>query len=152
MLPRSNSSIKGIWKTLPKEIVHISILRERFSKVLVDRITSEPPVLLQNIEENITACHATFAMLGLDRASLGNQRLFLLQIGQEFQAMSKVALDGIYGHNFFGEPRSPDGHSKRLRAVVQNLNIQFAETVRLQDHHRRILNEPGTTTNFERPY
>jgi len=35
-----------------------------------------------------------------------------------------------------------------LQAVVQNLNIQFAEMMRLRGHRHRILNEPGTTINL----
>jgi len=53
-------------------------LRERLGKVLVDQITSELPALHQDIEKNIAACHATLARLGPNRASLGNQLLFLL--------------------------------------------------------------------------
>lgn len=63
----------------------------------------------------------------------------MLQISQEFQAVSKAALDGSYGHGFFGDPRSSEGYTKRLRAVVQNLNKDFAETVRLHGQKRRIL-------------
>jgi hypothetical protein len=35
-----------------------------------------------------------------------------------------------------------------LQVVVQSLNIQFAEMMRLRGHRRRILNEPGTTINL----
>ncbi|OCL04807.1 dynamin GTPase [Glonium stellatum] len=138
---------QGIWKALPRELLGISTLRERLSRILVDQITSELPALLQDIEENISACQATLAKLGPARASLDSQRLFLLQISQEFQAISKAALDGIYEHAFFGEPRSPDGYSKRLRAVVQNLNLEFAAIMRLQGQHRRISSELSSTAN-----
>ena len=37
---------QGIWESLLREIVGISTLRERLSKVLVDQITLELPALL----------------------------------------------------------------------------------------------------------
>ena len=96
-------------------------------------------MLIEDIEGKTNDCRGTLAGLGPNRASFDQQRLFLLQISQEFQAISKAALDGSYGHSFFGEPRSADGYTKRLRAVVQNLNVEFAESIRLRGQQRHIV-------------
>ena len=71
----------------------------------------------------------------------------MLQISQKFQAVSKAALDEFYEHGFFDETRTSEGYAKRLRAVVQNLNKDFAETVRLHEQKRRIVNHHTDTLN-----
>jgi hypothetical protein len=76
--------------------------------------------------------------LGASRDSIDEQRLFLLNISQSFQSIVTAAVDGIYGDPFFGDCRSPEGYSRRLRAVVQNLNMEFAELMRTNGHRRQI--------------
>ncbi|KAL9128773.1 MAG: hypothetical protein Q9217_002622 [Psora testacea] len=132
---------QGIWKDLARDTVGIYALREKLSKVLFDQIRVELPMLIEDIEGKINSCRKTLARLGPNRVGIDQQRLFLLQISQEFQAISKAALDGSYGHSFFGESRSPDGYTRRLRAVVQNLNVEFAESIRLRGQQRRIVED-----------
>lgn len=138
---------QGAWKDLAKDTVGIHTLREKLSKVLFDQIRAELPTLIEDIEGKLNDCRGTLARLGPSRDDFDQQRLFLLQISQEFQAISKAALDGSYGHSFFGEPRSTDGYSKRLRAVVQNLNVEFAESIRLRGQQRRIVEENVSSSN-----
>lgn len=135
---------QGIWKELARDIVGIAALRERLSKVLFDQIKAELPSLIGDIEENINDCRRILARLGSVRSTADQQRLFLLQISQKFQSISKAAVDGSYGDSFFGDPRSVDGYCRRLRAVVQNLNIEFSESMRLRGQHRRIVDVAST--------
>ena len=130
---------QGVWKDLPRDARGVCALREKLSKILFDQIKSELPALVADIEGKISSCRATIAKLGPSRATGEQQRLFLLQISQDFQAISKAAADGSYGHEFFGDPRTKPGYAKRLRAVVQNLNVRFADTMRLQGQYRRIV-------------
>lgn len=131
----------GIWASLPRDMVGISSLRIRLSKVLLDHIKAELPALVEDIEHNLEDCKDRLAKLGIKRATLHEQRLFLLQIGQDFQALARAAIDGGYDNAFFGDSRSDLGYSKRLRAVIQNLNLDFAKEMRVHGHHRRIVEE-----------
>ena len=130
---------QGAWQDLARDTVGIHALRVKLSKILFDQIRAELPMLIEDIEGKISDCRDTIARLGPKRDSFDQQLLFLLQISQEFQAISKAALDGSYGHSFFGDPRSANGYTKRLRAVVQNLNVEFAESIRLKGQQRRIV-------------
>lgn len=130
---------QGAWKGLARDTVGIHALREKLSKILFDQIRGELPMLIEDIEGRINDCHGTLARLGPTRHGSDQQRLFLLQISQEFQAISKAALNGSYEHSFFGEPRSVDGYTKRLRAVVQSLSVEFAESIRLRGQQQRIV-------------
>jgi len=130
---------QGAWKGLARDTVGIHALREKLSKILFDQIRGELPMLIEDIEGRINDCHGTLVRLGPTRHGSDQQRLFLLQISQEFQAISKAALNGSYEHSFFGEPRSVDGYTKRLRAVVQSLSVEFAESIRLRGQQQRIV-------------
>ena len=131
----------GIWASMPRDMVGISSLRVRLSKVLLDHIKAELPALVEDIEHNLEDCKEKLEKLGIKRATLHEQRLFLLHIGQDFQALARAAIDGGYDNTFFGDSRSDLGYSKRLRAVIQNLNLDFAKDMRINGHHRRIIDE-----------
>ena len=130
---------QGVWKDLPRSMVGISPLQARLSRVLLNQIKTELPALVEDIEKGVREATKKLDKLGEKRATVDEQRLFLLRIGQSFQALTKAAVDGTYVDPFFGEISSDGGDAKRLRAVVQNLNIGFAETMWKHGHRRRIL-------------
>ena len=146
---------QGAWREFPRDAVGVSALRDKLSDVLFDQIKAELPSLIKDIQKQIDGCQKVLSKLGPTRGTVDQQRLYLLQVSQDFQEISKAAVDGSYGHEFFGDPRSRDGVAKRLRAVVQNLNVQFAETVRLRGQLRRVVEEnegplkPGTVTRTD---
>jgi hypothetical protein len=49
-------------------------------------------------------------------------------------------VDGSYGDTFFGDPKSDQGYSRRLRAVIQNLQLDFADAMRSRGHRREFVN------------
>lgn len=130
---------QGIWQDLPRQAVGIITLRERLSKVLLEQIKAELPSLVDDIQNGVQDCQSKLAKLGGRRTTLDEQRLFLLHISQSFQALCRAAVDGTYGDPFFGDPRLDEGYKKRLRAVVQNLNLEYAEKMRCKGHHREIV-------------
>ena len=132
---------EGVWKNLAHTMVGIKTLRTRLSKVLLDQIKAELPALVEEIENNLKDCETQLAKLGTKRATTEEQRFFLLKIGQSFQALAKAAVGGAYDDAFFGDSSSDLDYSKRLRAVVQNLNLDFADTMRESGQHRRICEE-----------
>ncbi|KAL8792225.1 MAG: hypothetical protein Q9195_005181 [Heterodermia aff. obscurata] len=128
----------GIWKNLARTMVGIKTLRTRLSKVLLDQIKAELPELVLEIENNLEDCETKLARLGTKRTTIEEQRFFLLQVGQSFQSLAKAAVGGAYDDAFFGDSSSGLDYAKRLRAVVQNLNLDFADTMRKSGQHRQI--------------
>ncbi|KAI9736865.1 MAG: hypothetical protein M1818_005916 [Claussenomyces sp. TS43310] len=86
---------------------------------------------------------ALWRKLGESRVTVDEQRLLLLRLSRSFQSIIKAATDGTYDDAFFGDFRSPEGHKKRLRAVIQNTNLEFAETMRTRGHRRSIVDRPS---------
>ncbi|RMZ66327.1 dynamin GTPase [Pyrenophora seminiperda CCB06] len=125
---------KGIWPTLPESILGIVPLRERLSKVLLVQIAAELPSLVDEIELKSAACRTELQKLGQPRASIEEQRRFLVTLSQSCQALTKAAVDGTYNDDFFGNAKTDAGYQKRIRAVVQNLNQSFSETMAREGH------------------
>ncbi|KAF3049263.1 hypothetical protein E8E11_009989 [Didymella keratinophila] len=78
----------------------------------------------------------------LNYKDLEEQRLYLLTLSQAFQSLTKAAVDGTYNNDFFGDIKTNAGYQKRIRAVIQNLNQSFAETMAHEGHHYGIANHP----------
>jgi hypothetical protein len=64
-----------------------------------------------------------------------------MHIGQSFTSLVKAAVGGVYGYEFFGSAATEEGYSKRLRAVIQALLIDFADDMRCNGHDREIVDD-----------
>jgi hypothetical protein len=125
---------QGVWKTMPRGILGVGKLRERLSKVLLDHIKSELPALTREIHDILDESQQTLAKLGDHRGTAEHQRLYLLKHSQQFTTICRASCDGIYEDSFFGDLAGRESRARRFRAVVlvHNLNLAFAEKVRLE--------------------
>ncbi len=115
----------------------------------MDQIKAELPSLVEDIQTGVDECQSKLEKLGGRRTTFDEQRLFLLRISESFQSLCKAAVDGTYGDPFFGDPRSDEGYSKRLRAVVQNLNLDYAKQMRTRGHYREIVDAVKTKNYWQ---
>ncbi|TGO18613.1 hypothetical protein BPAE_0372g00010 [Botrytis paeoniae] len=125
---------KGIWKEFPATSLGIAHLRKRLSDVLLRQIVGELPGMIEEIQTEFENSTKQLEALGEPRISLKQQRHYLLQISLQFQKILRLAVDGTYDDPFFGDAESEIGYQKRLRAVVQNLNLSFANTINNKGH------------------
>ncbi|KAH7324040.1 interferon-induced GTP-binding protein Mx [Rhexocercosporidium sp. MPI-PUGE-AT-0058] len=135
----------GIWEELPRSLLGVDKLRNRLSKVLLGQIAAELPSLIDEIEIKSKARRSRLEKLGEPRATLEEQRLYLLHISQSFQCLIKASVDGTYNDPFFEDAQSEPGYQKRIRAVAQNLNQDFAEHIARRGHRREIVDSPSKT-------
>ena len=68
--------------------------------------------------------------LGVPRETPEAQRMFLMELSERFQDICRSAIDGTYEKQFFGEGLTDSESEKRLRAVVRNLEMDFANDIR----------------------
>jgi GTPase SAR1 family protein len=127
---------EGVWRGLPRDMVGVETLRQRLSMILLEQIKRYLPSLMADIQSSIKDTREKLLKLGDSHDSPEKQRQFLLRLSESFQMLSRAAIDGNYDHEFFGNPFSDDEASKRLRSIVQNLNLDFAELMRQNGHHR----------------
>ncbi|KAF8243575.1 Dynamin family protein [Wilcoxina mikolae CBS 423.85] len=148
----------GAWAQLPRETVGITTLRTRLSKLLYDHIKAELPKVCHDIQAALDHCRKELEKLGPKRGSVDEQRMFLTHLSMKFLHLCKEAVDGIYEDKFFGDsvPVKEEDIPKRLRALVQNMGLDFAKTFRACGHTIELLEEsvleesvpPTTEFNF----
>lgn len=137
------------WSSLPPDILGIDLLKPRLSIVLKNHIISVLPSLIKDVKQGINDCIVDLGRLGDSRRTLPEQRLYLVRVSQRFSTLIKAAVDGAYSDAFFGDPMTPDGESKRLRAVIQNRMLQFAKELRKNGHRKIIIDT--SDENFNHP-
>lgn len=130
---------EGLWKNLPRNSVAIGPLRIRLSKLFLDQIRDEVPHLLDEIDYVIVYHQEKLDKLGGQRTTEKEQRTYLLKVSQGFQDLVTAAMNGAYHQRFFITTYDNGPYDKNLRAVVQNLNIEFAETMRVRGHRVNII-------------
>lgn len=136
---------QGKWQELPPSLLGIDTLRDRLSKLLLGQIAAELPSLIEEIDIKSKACRSRLDRLGEPRATLAEQRVYLLHISQSFQSLVKAAVDGTYNDPFFEDAKSEAGYQKRIRALMQNLNLDFAERIERRGHRHEITDSKKTS-------
>jgi hypothetical protein len=137
----TNFLSQGVWSQLPRIDVGVANLRSRLSKALLGQTKHELPDLIADIDLRLSNCRTELRKLGQKRQTTSEKRNFLLHLAQSYQHLARAAIDGIYGDPFFGDPRSEDGYRRRVRATVQNLGLEFAETMRARGHRYQIVSQ-----------
>lgn len=130
------------FKALPSASRGVSRLRDRLSKMLFNQIREQLPGLMADIEKEKTECRAKLEELGQSRLTLEEQREYLLEISEDFERLCTDAINGPYNDPFFGDGAAAEGYEKRLRAVVRNLQIEFADTIRTDGKQWKIVEDP----------
>ncbi|KAJ4353164.1 hypothetical protein N0V95_003593 [Ascochyta clinopodiicola] len=134
---------EGIWRTLPNSILGIGTLRKRLSGLLLAQIAAELPSLIAEINSKSDFCQAQLKKLGKPRTTPEEKLMYLLRVSETYQSLTRAAVDGSYNDPFFEDPRSDAGYRKRLRAVIQKLNMSFANTMVRNGHRYDITDSPN---------
>ncbi|KAI1182583.1 P-loop containing nucleoside triphosphate hydrolase protein [Nemania serpens] len=141
----------GVWTALNASQLGVASLRTRLSKVLHDQIVTQLPSVLENVETGIRECEDKLSKLGAARGNIAEQRRHLFRISTAFIGVMKASIDGIYTHPFFTDTDTSNKYQKRLRAVVQNTLLEFAEKMRA-DGHAKIIQEEEPSAEADPRY
>ncbi|KAK4221389.1 dynamin family protein [Podospora fimiseda] len=125
----------GIWSELPPTSLGVGQFRTRLSKVLLGQIVAELPSLLEEIDRKFNTCQTQLNELGDPRASGFEQKQYLFQLAESYQSLVKASVRGDYIDSFFRPPKTEVGYQQRIRAVIQNINEDFAASMSLHGHH-----------------
>ncbi|KAI1468997.1 dynamin family protein [Daldinia caldariorum] len=130
---------KGVWKDLSPSMLGINELRKKLSNILLRQIALELPSLVKEIDVKLKSSREQLEELGEPRRTLDQQRLRLLQISQDFQSIVERSISGTYNDKFLDNADTVRGYRQRIRAVVQNLNREFAKELTIRGHKREIV-------------
>jgi hypothetical protein len=128
------------FKDLPKSMKGIDSLRTRLSKLLFNHLKSEIPKLKKELDSELDSVSSKLQALGEKRGTLLEQRLYLTKVFMDIHQLLDSGVRGIYENSYFGIAETDSSiidslnNAKRLRAVVQFLNLRFADNMRLRGH------------------
>jgi hypothetical protein len=130
---------EALWSKLPKENVGIEALRKRLSDLLFGHLKRELPAVRDEILESLQNTVDEIERLGERRETLYQQRVLLMSMAVRINNNIKAATLGYYADQFFGNINmqaapSAEPNIRRFRAVVQHLNMHFADEMRLKGH------------------
>ena len=139
----------GNYKALPLRMKGVDSLRKRLSKLLFDHLRQELPALKAELDEMTGKTCLELKFLGKRRSTLADKRIYLTELFSSACDIVHMAVTGNYEHAFFGRidiKAAVEGQSNahRLRAVVQYLNMQFAERIRQCGRKYHIEKEAAT--------
>ncbi|OCL14499.1 hypothetical protein AOQ84DRAFT_330949 [Glonium stellatum] len=129
---------EGVWASIPRVDVGIDALRTKLGQVLLRQIRSELPSLQDDLKRAISESRAQRDRLGEPRIGKEELQFYLMGISQQYQTLTRSALEGTYRDPFF-KLSELNGYATRLRAVVQNMNKEFALIMYEKGHRWEIV-------------
>lgn len=132
---------KSNFKNLPKDCVGIDSLRKRLSHQLFEHVKQELPRLREDLEAALSESRDQLKIMGGQRTTAQDCKAYLTLLSQNFFEICKAAVDGNYEGSFFTSTEFDGNFSpqsswaiRRLRALVQQMNTEFAHELRLRGH------------------
>ncbi|KAF9729907.1 dynamin family protein [Paraphaeosphaeria minitans] len=129
----------GNYSALSRSMVGVDSLRGRLSHLLFSHLQKALPDLQNELNGMLSKTLKSLDILGSCRDSLSSQRIFLTDLATSTSNIVRMGCNGIYEDPFFGNidvdgAVDSERNFVRLRAVVQHLNLRFAEATRLKGH------------------
>ena len=130
--------------SLPHNCLGIDALRVRLSQLLFEHVKEELPKLRNDLEEALTVATDELKKMGESRANPSDCKAYLAQLSLEYFRLCKAAVDGHYEGEYFNSDTDDEFDLKspptirRMRAVVQFMNTEFAETMRINGHKYQV--------------
>ncbi|KAF2748951.1 GTP-binding protein [Sporormia fimetaria CBS 119925] len=130
---------RGKYADLSAKNKGIESLRNRLSTVLQNHLKTELPKLRTELLDKMNETNTKLQTLGIKRSTVLEQRMFLTDIGQRINEILKAAIKGQYEYAWFGPVNmqaAVDSHEniRRFRAVIQHLNLRFADIMHRNGH------------------
>lgn len=128
------------FKVLPKENVGIDELRRRLCTLLFGHIKQELPKLFSDLNDALQDTNNSLSALGQSRSNSQECKEYLMRLSVEIQKVCVAAVGGHYEGSYFAFS-SQDSFTlksvaaiRRLRAMVQKMNVGFSEAIRKHGH------------------
>jgi GTPase SAR1 family protein len=135
---------ESVFKELPAQNVGIDALRRRLSVLLFQLVKQELPKLRAELEQALDESRSALELMGDSRSTAEECKYFLTDFSMVYSQVCKAAVDGHYEGSYFHSVTDSDLDStapdteRRIRAIVQDLNLDFHDAVREFGHKYQI--------------
>lgn len=141
---------KDVWAAVDSAQCGVKSLRTRLSSVLKQQILDQLPSFVEEVERGIEDCTSELERMGDARQTPAQQLRYLSRISQDFSLLMTAATKGDYNNPFFGKTSHFEGYENRLRAVIQNRLMDFAEEMTLHGQQEPILDSDNDESITDR--
>jgi hypothetical protein len=130
---------EGRFRDLARQCVGVGPLCVRLSSLLLGHLTQELPSLKDEMNKKLQATTDELYGLGEKRDTPSEQKALLTRISMNINQILIAAMTGHYVHDFFKSVDienhlADDENVRRFRAIIQDLNHNFATNMRLRGH------------------
>ena len=128
------------FKKLPEDCVGIDSLRTRLSALLFEHVKRELPKLREDLEKALSETNEQLAKMGDRRTTPSDCRGYLAQLSLDYYEICKSAVNGHYEGAYFMSEVDPTftlsspATVRRIRAVIQYMNTEFSNKLRITGH------------------
>ncbi|KFY47622.1 hypothetical protein V496_10532 [Pseudogymnoascus sp. VKM F-4515 (FW-2607)] len=129
---------KKPWSALPKSRVGVDELKKRLTVLLTDMVKKEFPNIKSQLAKDLVLAKKQLAMIGTERATPQQQRVYLEEIAAKFKDLSKLALDGDYQDEIIQNDKC-----LRLPTLIANRCDLFEKEIRTKGHTYEFDNDEG---------
>lgn len=133
------------WNAISEERAGIASLKRRLNSLAVNASRQSFEEVSLEIVNKLNVAEARLKTLGGPRHTAETQRLFLLQLSSEYQALIHKATDAYYGRDECFREHS----SLRLATLVMEENERFSAIVAKKGCHRVFSRSQGPETDSE---
>lgn len=130
----------SIFRELPKDSVGIDALRSRLSLLLFEHVKRELPKLKDDLEKALTEASKQLETMGKRRATPQECKELLISLSLGYHEICQAAVNGNYEGEYFthsddrADTSSNAADIRRLRAMIQLINAEFAKTIHTKGH------------------
>lgn len=132
------------WSTLPKSRVGVNELKKRLTGLLTDMVKKEFPKIKSQLAQDLVLAKKQLAMIGTERATPQQQRVYLEEIAAKFKDLSKLALDGDYRDEIFQNDKC-----LRLPTLIENRYNLFEKEIGTEGHTYKFDNNEGNESGSD---
>ncbi|KAL6713269.1 hypothetical protein ACLMJK_008734 [Lecanora helva] len=132
------------FKKLPESNRGIGALQSRLSGLLFEHIKKELPQLRADLEQALSSAKQEVEVMGASRTSPLECKGYLIGLSVDCRELCRAAVNGHYEGRYFTAKQdlnfdlTSSATIRRIRAVVQHMNIRFAEEHRTNGHRYHI--------------
>ncbi|OBT65552.1 hypothetical protein VE03_05034 [Pseudogymnoascus sp. 23342-1-I1] len=129
---------KKPWSALPRSRVGVNELKKRLTVLLTDMVKKEFPKIKNQLAQDLVLAKKQLAMIGTERATPQQQRVYLEEIASKFKDLSKLALDADYRDEIFHNDKC-----LKLPTLIVNRYDLFEKEIRTKGHTYKFDNGEG---------
>jgi hypothetical protein len=114
------------WRELASDLVGATTLRNKLSRILLERLQASLPSIVTDVRQRITVCETQLLRLEKPKLTESEQRVQLTEVSAKLHKLIAAAVEGNYRDPFFSGRDAEASSPRRLRARLRDILEAFS--------------------------